>query len=81
MVQPAYWGRGHGSALARWGVQLAGIDGVKQGVLASSMGSSLFEHVGFKKLADVSIPGDEEDPSGSSLVALRYDPDASQTVA
>lgn len=74
VTHPAYWNPGHGSQLARWGLRLADIDGVPQGVLASSMGTALFEQIGFKKLTDVTIPGDEDDPKGFSVAVLKYKP-------
>lgn len=72
VVHPAYWKRGHGSKLAQWGVDLAALDAVDQGVLASGMGTRLFEHVGFKRIIDLHVPGDKKNPEGFDLTVLRY---------
>ncbi len=63
-----------GASWREWGIQLAEIDGVEQGVLTSPMGTALLESVGFRRVADVSVPGDEEDPEGFPVAVLRYDP-------
>ncbi|KAK2589474.1 hypothetical protein QQS21_012850 [Conoideocrella luteorostrata] len=72
VVHPAYWKRGHGIKLAKWGVDLAKLDEVDQGVLASSMGEALYEHVGFRRISNVHVDGDEEDPKGFDIAVMRY---------
>ena len=72
VAHPAYWGRGHGTELARWGVSLAALDGVDQGVIGSSMGARLFERVGFHRNTDIHIDGDERDREGFDLAVLRF---------
>ena len=72
VVHPAYWRRSHGSTIAKWGIALAGIDGIDQGVLATTMGASLFMHVGYQHVSDTQVEGDERNPRGFSLAILRY---------
>lgn len=47
VTHPAYWRRGHAGKLTRWGLALSQLDGVDQGVLATSMGAAFFQSVGF----------------------------------
>ncbi|KAK4223411.1 hypothetical protein QBC38DRAFT_459353 [Podospora fimiseda] len=72
VVHPAYWRRGHGSTIAKWGVQLADIDSVDQGVLATSMGADLFRHVGYELITDLHVEGDEKNPEGVTFAALKH---------
>jgi N-acetylglutamate synthase-like GNAT family acetyltransferase len=72
VVHPAYWNRGHGSTLARWGVKLAQMDHVDQGVIATSMGVDLFKHIGFDQIAELQVGGDEKTPEGVRFDALKY---------
>lgn len=67
VVHPAYWRRGHGSTLANWCVQLADMDDVVVAVSAASMGQLLFEHVGFKLVEKVEVPGYDQHPESISL--------------
>ncbi|KAH9211802.1 hypothetical protein DL95DRAFT_510438 [Leptodontidium sp. 2 PMI_412] len=71
-VHPAYWKRGHGSTLAKWGLDLAKIDKVNQAVLATSMGASLFKHMRFKLITEHQIDGGEEDPTGYIIAVREY---------
>ncbi|KUJ08322.1 uncharacterized protein LY89DRAFT_765174, partial [Mollisia scopiformis] len=71
-VHPAYWRRGHGSTLAKWGLELTKMDQVNQAVLATSMGADLFKYMGFKPLTEREINGGEEDPTGYTIAALEY---------
>jgi GNAT superfamily N-acetyltransferase len=64
VVHPAYWRRGHGTRLVKWGMQLADIDGVKQGVIAASMGKDLYLKLGYRLLHMVQVEGDEDAPDG-----------------
>lgn len=61
VVHPAYWRRGHGTALVNWGMELARLDRVKQGVIAACMGEKLYLSRGYEKLDDVAAV-DERDP-------------------
>ena len=72
VIHPAYWRRGHGSKLTKWGTDFADIDGVDQGVSATSMGAILFRHMGFQNITTVNNDGDEEDPRGLSFDLLKY---------
>jgi N-acetylglutamate synthase-like GNAT family acetyltransferase len=71
-VHPAYWRRGHGSTIAGWGMKLADVDRVDQGVLATSMGASLFSHLGFDRIDEIDIPGDHGDRDGFKIAVLKY---------
>ena len=62
VVHPAYWCRGHGTNLLEWGMKLANLDSVKQGVIATNMGEELCLSKGYKKLDDV-VAVDENDCS------------------
>ncbi|KAK0664563.1 hypothetical protein QBC41DRAFT_283784 [Cercophora samala] len=72
VVHPAYWGHGHGSTIAKWGVELADVDGVDQGVIATSMGARLFRQVGYEWITDVHVKGDEKNPEGVTFAALKH---------
>lgn len=62
VVHPAYWRKGHGTSLNKWHTELADLDGVGLGVVASKMGRKLFTHVGFKEAAQINVPGYENHP-------------------
>lgn len=74
VVHPDYWCRGHGTALVKWGLRLAKMDQVCQGVFSTIMGSKLVLSLGFQKLTDILIEGDSDAPTGLSLAVKRYDP-------
>lgn len=73
VVHPAYWARGHGGHLVKWGMKLARIDKSKQGVIASKMGIVLYNKLGWKYLTKIHIEGDER---GVSVAVAEYDPTA-----
>ena len=73
VVHPAYWNRGHGSAIGKWGVDLSDIDGVDQGVAATSLGQKLFRHVGYEFLTDLHVEGDAANPEGVTFALLRHE--------
>lgn len=75
-VHPAYWERGHGGSLVKWGMELARIDKLKQGVIATKMGQDLYSELGFKNLKEIHISGDEIVPQGVSVAVMEYDPTA-----
>lgn len=56
--------RGHGTALVRWGLDIADTDLVKQGVIAADMGAKLYLALGYSKITDVYAGSDEEAPDG-----------------
>ena len=64
VVHPAYWRRGHGTALVRWGLDIADTDLVKQGVIAADMGAKLYLALGYSMITDVYAGSDEEAPDG-----------------
>jgi GNAT superfamily N-acetyltransferase len=74
VVHPAYWGRGHGRNLVKWGMELARIDKVKQGVIAAKMGRDLYSNLGWKERAEICLEGDEITPQGVSVAVMEYDP-------
>jgi GNAT superfamily N-acetyltransferase len=77
VVHPAYWNRGHGARLAKWGMQLADVDRVKQGVIAAKMGTELYNQLGYKLLTDLRWDGDEETPEGLTVSVMEYGGEAS----
>lgn len=74
VVHPAYWSRGHGSELVRWGMKLSDIDRVKQGVSAADMGAKLYQKLGYEEVGKCSLDGDDDDPEGVSTILLQYTP-------
>ena len=74
VVHPAYWGRGHGRDLVNWGMQLARVDKVKQGVTAAKMGADLYKKLGWQHLTEVHIKGDEIVPQGVDVAIMEYNP-------
>lgn len=62
VVHPAYWRRGHGTALVKWGKSLADLDGMEQGVVATDIGEKLYTSLGYHKLDEVRV----EDSAGPS---------------
>jgi N-acetylglutamate synthase-like GNAT family acetyltransferase len=73
-VHPAYWKRGHGTALVKWGMELARIDQVVQGVSAAKMGEKLYAELDYKVVERISLDGDEVTPQGVSTAMMVYDP-------
>lgn len=74
VVHPAYWRRGHGTTLVGWGMELAKIDHIKQGVIAAKMGEKLYAKLGYSPLEELRLDGDEEAPDGVKCVAMKYTP-------
>jgi len=74
VVHPAYWARGHGGNLVKWGMKLASFDKVKQGVTGAKMGTDLYHNLGWKHLTEVRIEGDETVPQGVDVTLMEYDP-------
>jgi GNAT superfamily N-acetyltransferase len=76
VVHPAYWKRGHGRRLVRWGMALADLDQVDQGVIAADMGEKLCLSLNYTKLDQVTAE-DANAPSPPHSVevgVLRYSP-------
>ena len=74
VVHPAYWRRGHGTTLVGWGMKLANIDQVRQGVIAAKMGEDLYTRMGYTNLEDLHLDGDEQTPEGLTIAVMNYDP-------
>jgi GNAT superfamily N-acetyltransferase len=74
VVHPAYWRRGHGSALVKWSLALADMDDLKQGVIVAEMGERLYLSLDFTKLGTVQAQDEEQPPSRIEVGLLRYDP-------
>ncbi|RFU31763.1 hypothetical protein B7463_g4607, partial [Scytalidium lignicola] len=70
VVHPTYWRRGHGSALASWGISLTKLDNVNHGVIASKMGEVLFSSLGFEYIKHFHVEGDEDAPKGIDLAVF-----------
>lgn len=78
VVHPAYWRCGHGTTLVRWGMELANVDNVKQGVIAAKMGAKLYADLGFSLLKNLRLDGDEEVPDEVTCVVMQYTPTHTQ---
>ncbi|KAL2672557.1 hypothetical protein Neosp_013270 [[Neocosmospora] mangrovei] len=76
VVHPAYWRRGHGGRLVRWGIDLAKVDNVCQGVIAAEMGKSLYLSLGYEELEDLHVGGDE----GIHVSVMQYDVKSGSTL-
>ena len=61
-VHPAYWRRGHGTVLTKWGQRLAVMDHIATGVSGNDVSVKLYEKVGYKLLDSVVISEKEEEP-------------------
>lgn len=72
VIHPAYWNRGHGTRVAKWGVALSDIDQVDQGVAATKMGAQLFQHVGYDLLVELHVEGDDSNPEGVMFSLLKH---------
>lgn len=81
VVHPAYWKRGHGTQLAQWGLDLAKVDSIKQGVISAEMGKDLYLTMGFTNLEDLHIDGDEVVPQGVTVSAMEFDPGQQELIA
>ncbi|KAJ8129180.1 hypothetical protein O1611_g4452 [Lasiodiplodia mahajangana] len=71
VVHPAYWKRGHGTTLVKWGMSMADLDHVDQGVVAAKMGEQLYLKLGYTKLAEVHVCDDKE-PADVTVGILEY---------
>ncbi|KAM5355125.1 hypothetical protein ACJ41O_001771 [Fusarium nematophilum] len=68
----AYWKHEHGSGLAQWGIDLAKLDKVRQGLMAAKMDKPLYSSLGFENLEDLHIDGDDIMPQGVDVSVMRY---------
>ena len=81
VVHPAYWKRGHGTNLVKWGMDLAATDKIDQGVIAAKMGTALYKSLGYKHLDDVRMEGDEVVPNGVEVAVMKYVPKSDSALA
>ncbi|KAK2595301.1 hypothetical protein QQS21_007016, partial [Conoideocrella luteorostrata] len=73
VVHPAYWRRGHGTELVKWGKSLADLDYMAQGVVAAAMGEKLYMSLGYQKLDHVKVEDkDGPGPHELSVGILKY---------
>lgn len=72
VVHPAYWSKGHGTKLIKWGLELAELDGVGQGVMAVGMGADLYPKLGYKQIDEARLEGDKDCPRGLSVKVFLY---------
>lgn len=75
VVHPAYWKHGHGTTLVRWGMRLADMDQVRQGVIAAEMGAKLYLGIGYTKLCDIQAIEAEDSPEKITNIIARYSPE------
>lgn len=61
-------------------MRLAETDEVKQRVIAADMGEKLYLQLGFKKLTEVRVDGDDEMPHGIVNAVMRYEPESEKLV-
>lgn len=59
-THPDYMRRGFGSALVKWGIQLAKEDQLVVSLMASPMGALLYTHLGFQTLGQIVVQAPEE---------------------
>lgn len=64
VTHPAYWGRGHGSKLVRWGLEFSRLNEVGQGVVGPPMGMRVYLKEGFVEKEKMTWEGDEITPEG-----------------
>lgn len=72
MVHPAYWRRGHGERLVRWGLDAANVDGVSMGVLASGMGERLYSRLGFEQVGAFALADEDNADQKFEIKAFEY---------
>jgi N-acetylglutamate synthase-like GNAT family acetyltransferase len=73
VIHPAYWRRGHGTALIEWGMQLSKTDAISQGVMPSHAGENNFFKLGFEKIDTIRVP-DDGDAKGFDIAIGVYQP-------
>jgi N-acetylglutamate synthase-like GNAT family acetyltransferase len=72
VVHPAYWRRGHGKALVKWGLELAETDGVESAVFGTIAGEQLYLSLGFVRVSVLSLKDEEEPPNELEWVILKH---------
>jgi N-acetylglutamate synthase-like GNAT family acetyltransferase len=76
VVHPAYWARGHGSRLVEWGLALADLDGMKQGVMSgSASGIKLYLRLGVEQVDEFLLLDEgTSPPENFKVCAFTYTP-------
>lgn len=77
VTHPAYWGRGHGSRLVRWGLEYSRLNKVGQGVVGPPMGMRVYLKEGFVEREKMVWEGDEVSPEGLAKQIAVYEVDQS----
>lgn len=72
VVHPAYWRRGHGTRLVRFGIDLAEKSKVNQGVVAARMGTRLYRKLGYQDIKTIHLEGDARVPDGVEVNVMMY---------
>jgi N-acetylglutamate synthase-like GNAT family acetyltransferase len=72
-IHPAYWHRGYGKALIKWGLAIAESDGVRTGVVANAKAVGLYLSLGFVQVGTFKVPDEEEPPNNVEGVLLIHD--------
>ena len=78
VVHPAYWSRGHGVNLVKWGMNLSATDQVCQGVIAATTATALYRKLGYEHFDDVEISSfmAVSHTSTVSVAVMMYTPDS-----
>jgi hypothetical protein len=78
VVHPAYWRRGHGATMVRWGLELAELDGVNNGVFGSIMGKKLYLSLNYKEVGVIKLQDEKNPLEMVELAVLRYESKANR---
>jgi GNAT superfamily N-acetyltransferase len=74
MVHPAYWRQGHRTALVKWSLDLAAMDNLPQGVIATEMGERVYTKLGFKRISKIEIGDKDKDVNAFEVGVLQFTP-------
>lgn len=78
VVHPAYWRRGHGATMVRWGLELAELDSVNNGVFGSIMGKNLYLSLNYKEVGVIKLQDEKNPLEMVELAVLRYESKANR---
>lgn len=78
VVHPAYWRRGHGTLLVKWGMGLSDMDRVNQGVIAAEMGEKLHLRSKYIEVDKIFVESETEHKSNVNLGVLERAPKSSR---
>lgn len=73
VVHPAYERRGHGADLVRWGIQLAQLDHLNIGLIASEVASPMYKRLGFEFIQKFDLEGNETSPRGIHYEVMKLE--------